>query len=73
MKPSPSKTRITIRIGTDILNWFREQAHQRGGGNYQTLINEALQKYIRFDDSDLAKAVRKVIREELQVLLKVDS
>ena len=37
----PGKTRITIRIDTDLLNWFREQVNARGGGNYQTIINEA--------------------------------
>ena len=37
--PAPNKTRITIRIDTDILNWFRENVNARGGGSYQTLIN----------------------------------
>ena len=40
------KTRITIRIDTKILNWFRERVHEAGGGNYQTMINDALQSYI---------------------------
>ena len=70
VKPSPSKTRITIRVDTDILNWFRDQVHRRGGGNYQTFINEALRKYTNLKDSDLEKTVRKVIREELKVLSK---
>ena len=33
------KTRITIRLDDDILEWFRAQVHAAGGGNYQTLIN----------------------------------
>ena len=33
------KTRITVRLNTDILNWFQERVHDSGGGNYQTLIN----------------------------------
>ena len=70
VKPSPSKTRITIRVDTNILNWFRDQVHRRGGGNYQTFINEALREYTNLKDSDLEKAVRKVIREELKVLSK---
>ncbi|KKM66624.1 hypothetical protein LCGC14_1479260, partial [marine sediment metagenome] len=41
VKPFPDKTRITIRVDPNILNWFREQAHNQGGGNYQTHINEA--------------------------------
>jgi uncharacterized protein (DUF4415 family) len=40
--PAPSgKTRITIRLDDEILAWFRQQVHSMGGGNYQTLINEA--------------------------------
>jgi uncharacterized protein (DUF4415 family) len=40
------KTRITIRIDDDVLDWFREQLHQARGGNYQTLLNEALRTHI---------------------------
>jgi uncharacterized protein (DUF4415 family) len=42
----PKKTRITIRIDTKILNWFRRTVDEAGGGNYQTMINEALKQYI---------------------------
>jgi hypothetical protein len=49
------KTRITIRIDTKILNWFRERVHEAGGGNYQTMINEALKRYI---ESENAKTIR---------------
>ena len=45
--PSPRKTRITIRIDTKILNWFRQRVHEAGGGNYQTLINDALKSHIK--------------------------
>ena len=62
----PGKTRITIRIDTDLLNWFREQVNARGGGNYQTMMNEALRAYIRHQDQTLEETLRKVIREELQ-------
>ena len=48
----PGKTRIAIRIDTDILNWFRDQVHQAGGGSYQTLVNEALQEHARNRDDD---------------------
>ena len=70
VKPSLGKTRITIRVDTDILNWFRNQVHKRGGGNYQTLINDALREYTKLKGSDLERTVRKVIREELKVLSK---
>ncbi|MEE8440634.1 MAG: BrnA antitoxin family protein [Spirochaetia bacterium] len=68
VQPAPGKTRITIRVDTDILNWFRNRVHERGGGNYQTLINDALREFTNLKDSDLEKTVRKVIREELKVL-----
>jgi len=62
------KTRITIRIDSDILNWFREQVHKRGGGNYQTLLNGALREYVGSKKTDIEKTLRKVIREELKAL-----
>ena len=46
----PNKTRITIRIDTDVLNWFRTRVHEAGGGNYQTSINEALRQHIQVQD-----------------------
>lgn len=64
--PLPGKTRITIRIDTDILEWFRQQVHDAGGGNYQTLINEALREHVQDRDETLEQVLRKVIREELQ-------
>jgi len=68
VKPLQGKTRITIRVDTDILNWFREQVHNQGGGNYQTHINEALREYINMKYQNLEATIRKVIREELKEL-----
>lgn len=62
----PTKTRITIRIDTDILNWFRQRVHEAGGGKYQTLINDTLRAYVRSQDRTLEETLRRVIREELQ-------
>jgi uncharacterized protein (DUF4415 family) len=59
------KTRITIRIDDDILYWFREQADRAGGGNYQTLMNEALSQHVRDAREPLEVTLRRVIREEL--------
>lgn len=61
------KTRITIRIDDDILNWFREQVNAAGGGNYQTMINDVLRKFIESRDVvSIEKTLRRVIREELR-------
>ena len=65
---APGKTRITIRLDTDVLNWFRNQVHEAGGGNYQTMINEALRQHIQVQNAVLEETLRNVIREELQTL-----
>lgn len=70
VKPMPGKTRITIRVDSDVLNWFRQQVHEAGGGSYQTLINEALREYIQYRDETLESILRKVIREELQTVVR---
>jgi uncharacterized protein (DUF4415 family) len=59
------KTRITIRLDDEILNWFRAQVHATGGGNYQSLINEALQQHIQQQHEPLEIVLRRVVREEL--------
>jgi uncharacterized protein (DUF4415 family) len=64
--PSPGKTRVTIRIDNEILDWFRDKADVAGGGNYQTMINEALHKYIEQYEGLLESTIRRVIREELR-------
>jgi hypothetical protein len=51
----PRKTRITIRLDTEILKWFWQRVDEAGGGNYQTMINEALKRYIESEDK---KAIR---------------
>jgi uncharacterized protein (DUF4415 family) len=60
------KTRITIRLDNDILDWFRQQVNEAGGGNYQTMINNALQEYTQERREPLEKKLRRVIREELK-------
>ncbi len=62
------KTRITIRIDDDILEWFRAEVTAAGGGNYQTLLNRALREYIQDRNQSLEEVVRRVIREELSSL-----
>lgn len=60
------KTRITIRIDDDILDWFRGEVEAAGGGNYQTLINHALREYLNQQQQPLEELLRRVVREELQ-------
>lgn len=63
---SAGKTRITIRVDDAVLDWFREQVHQAGGGNYQSLMNEALRSHIRQQHEPLESTLRRVLREELE-------
>ena len=62
----PGKTRITIRIDTDVLDWFRQQVNVAGGGNYQTLMNQALRSHVEQREDGLEEMLRRVLREELQ-------
>lgn len=61
----PGKTRITIRLDDDVLDWFRDEAHAAGGGSYQTLINLALRQYITSKREPTERTLRRVVREEL--------
>jgi uncharacterized protein (DUF4415 family) len=60
------KTRITIRIDTDVVDWFRNEVDAMEGGNYQSLINQALREYIQKQQEPLETILRRVVREELQ-------
>ena len=66
VKSDPSKVRITIRLDADIVDNFKLQVEEAGGGNYQSLINDALRKQIEEGDGKLEKKLRKIIREELK-------
>lgn len=67
--PDPNKVRITIRLDADIVNYFKDQVHKAGGGNYQTLINNSLRKFMEENRSPLnEKILRQVIREELKAV-----
>jgi len=61
------KTRITIRIDDDILDWFRQQVHEAGGGNYQTLVNQALR---RVKDEAAAEPLEVVVRRAIRAELR---
>jgi uncharacterized protein (DUF4415 family) len=51
------KTRITIRLDKELIDWFRTQVEAAGGGNYQSLINSALRDYVREASSQIAEDV----------------
>ena len=69
--PSPGKTRITIMLDDDLIEFFRAKAEAEGTG-YQTMINATLRASVAQKQSKSAEdrpltvaALRKVLREEL--------
>lgn len=62
----PGKTRVTIRLDNDLLDWFRNEVERVGGGNYQTLINLALREFVGRSREPLETTLRRVLREELR-------
>jgi uncharacterized protein (DUF4415 family) len=46
LKPVQKKTQITLRVDTDVLNWFKAQ-----GKGYQTNINALLKAYMKANET----------------------
>jgi uncharacterized protein (DUF4415 family) len=63
VKPEPGKTKISIRLDNAVLDFFRGLVDKAGGGNYQTLINDALLEHVH--GRSTLDVVRQVVREEL--------
>ena len=49
-----------------MIEWFKREVDEAGGGNYQTLINRALREYIAQAREPLEETLRRVVREELK-------
>ena len=66
--PTPGKERITIRIDSDIVDYFRAEVDRAGGGNYQTAMNAVLREFVEGKKTvpQIEDIVRRVIREELR-------
>jgi uncharacterized protein (DUF4415 family) len=66
--PSSGKTRITIMLDDEVLEYFRERAESSGTG-YQTMINAVLKSTVdraKSGDEELTVAkLREVLRQEL--------
>jgi hypothetical protein len=59
------KTRITIRLDNDILDWFRDKVEAQGGGSYQTMINDALREHITKGEQSLEATIKRALQEVL--------
>lgn len=60
---SGGKSRITMRVDNDVLATFKARA-EMVGGNYQTLMNEALKQFSQ--GLKLTDIVREAIHETLE-------
>jgi len=68
--PQKGKTRISIFIDNTVLDAFRTRAEKAGTG-YQTMMNEALRKYLAETDRPVTENVlRQVLREEMPEYLR---
>ena len=68
--PQKGKTRISIFIDNAVLDEFRARAEKAGTG-YQTMMNEALRRYLSETDQPVTeKVLRHVLREEIPEYLK---
>ena len=45
-----NKEKITIRLDPEVIDWLRDQV--RGGGSYQSSINDALKVHIERQESE---------------------
>lgn len=63
---SGNKVRITIRLDRAILEWFKAKVEAQGGGNYQTMLNDALRAHIAHQEQPLEDMLRRVVREEIK-------
>lgn len=68
MAEPAGKTKITIRLDSDIIAWFKSQVEAAGGGNCQTLLNSALREHIGRQEEPIAEILRRALREELHAV-----
>ena len=64
----PNMTRISIRLDNRVLDHFRSVVEKAGGGNFQSLINDALTDYVQRQSRP--KVVRNAMREDAQPALE---
>jgi Arc/MetJ-type ribon-helix-helix transcriptional regulator len=57
----PGKTRITIRLDNEVLDWFRSQVEAKGGGSYQSMINGALREFIEKGHENLEDTIKRAL------------
>ena len=68
--PQKGKRRISIFIDNSVLDEFRARA-QKAGTGYQTMMNDALRKYLSETDQPVTEqTLRQVLRQEMPEYLR---
>jgi uncharacterized protein (DUF4415 family) len=67
-QPEPQgKTRITIRLDEELVDYFLKEADKSGGTmGYQTLINDALRQFMEGKAAKIEDTLRRIVREEIR-------
>jgi uncharacterized protein (DUF4415 family) len=67
-QPEPQgKTRITIRLDEEIMDYFLKESDRSGGAlGYQTLINNALHQFMEGKAPKMEETLRRIVREEIR-------
>jgi hypothetical protein len=53
-----------------VFTWFRRQVEFRGGGNHQTMINQALCEHIHLRQAPFEELSRKILHEEISKMVQ---
>lgn len=67
VKSAPGKTKLSIRLDNAVIDYFRKQVDRAGGGNYQSLINDALRAYIQ--QASVGDTLREIVKQEVSAPL----
>ena len=74
-KPEGGKTKLSIRLDNDVVNFFRDKAdslneNSEKKASYQTLINQALREFMAQDkvENALELALEKVIERKVLMM-----
>jgi uncharacterized protein (DUF4415 family) len=67
-EPEPQgKTRITIRLDEEVVDYFLKEADKSAGAlGYQTLINDALRQFVEARAPEIEDTLRRIVREEIR-------
>ena len=65
------KTRITIRLDEELVDYFLKEADKSGGAmGYQTLINDALRQFVEGKAPKIEETLRRIVREETKAVVR---